>query len=75
MDNKLSIMNKLLDKKKEKYPNITSVWKNYINIKKNSLEKDLENGIDKIFNNIENLQHEDLDLLTIAFIYIISNKL
>ena len=74
MDNKLSIMNKLLDKKKEKYPNITSVWKNYINIKKNSLEKDLENGID-LFNNIENLQHEDLDLLTIAFIYLISNKL
>ena len=74
MDNKLSIINKLLDKKKEKYPNITSVWKNYINIKKNSLEKDLENGID-LFNNIENLQHEDLDLLTIAFIYLISNKL
>ena len=74
MDNKLSIINKLLDKKKETYPNITSVWKNYINIKKNSLEKDLENGID-LFNNIENLQHEDLDLLTIAFIYLISNKL
>ena len=74
MDNKLSIINKLLDKKKEKYPNITSMWKNYINIKKNSLEKDLENGID-LFNNIENLQHEDLDLLTIAFIYLISNKL
>ena len=74
MDNKLSIINKLLDKKKEKYPNITSVWKNYINIKKNSIEKDLENGIDH-FNNIENLQHEDLDLLTIAFIYLISNKL
>ena len=74
MDNKLSIINKLLEKKKEKYPNITSVWKNYINIKKNSLEKDLENGID-LFNNIENLQHEDLDLLTIAFIYLISNKL
>ena len=74
MDNKLIKLNKLLDKKKEKYPNITSVWKNYINIKKNSLEKDLEKGID-LFNNIENLHHEDLDLLTIAFIYLISNKL
>ena len=74
MDNKLIIINKLLDKKKETYPNITSVWKNYINIKKNSLEKDLEKGID-LFNNIENLHHEDLDLLTIAFIYLISNKL
>ena len=39
MDNKLSIINKLLDKKKEKYPNITSVWKNYINIKKIVLKK------------------------------------
>ena len=74
MDNKLIKLNKLLDKKKEKYPNITSVWKNYINIKKNSLEKDLERGID-LFNNIENLHNEDLDLLTIAFIYLISNKL
>tara|TARA_Y100000310_G_C20078147_1_gene532537 strand:+ start:322 stop:546 length:225 start_codon:yes stop_codon:yes gene_type:complete len=74
MDNKLIKLNKLLDKKKEKYPNITSVWKNYINIKKNSLEKDLENGIN-LFNKIENLQHEDLDLLTIAFIYLISKKL
>ena len=39
MDEKLLIFNNLIKEKKEKYPNIAHIWKNYIKIKKHKLRK------------------------------------
>ena len=70
MDEKLLIFNNLIKEKKEKYPNIAHIWKNYIKIKKTQIEKILDKGIE-MFTNIEQLKTEDMDMETIILLYIL----
>lgn len=71
MDDKIDKFNKLLESKREKYPNITNVWKNYINQKQELFDKTLDNGI-RLFTDIETLQETDLNYETILSIYLLS---
>ena len=69
MDQKITILNQLLQNKKEKYPNITTLWKNYINQKQEFFNKTLNNGI-QLFNNIDQIQENDMDYQTILMVYL-----
>lgn len=70
MDSKIERLTQLIETKRDKYPNITSVWKNYINQKKEFFDKTLDNGI-QLFTDIETLQETDIDYETILTIYVL----
>ena len=70
MDSKIERLSQLIETKRDKYPNITSVWKNYINQKKEFFDKTLDNGI-QLFTDIETLQETDIDYETILAIYVL----
>lgn len=70
MDNKIEKLRQLLESKQEKYPNITTLWKNYINQKHNFFEKSLDNGIE-LFTNIDRIQDKDVDYKTILTVYLL----
>ena len=70
MDSKIERLTQLIETKRDKYPNITSVWKNYINQKKEFFDKTLDNGI-QLFTDIETLQETDIDYETILAIYVL----
>lgn len=70
MDNKIDKFNKLLESKRDKYPNITNIWKNYINQKHELFDKTLDNGI-RLFTDIERRQETDLNYETILSIYLL----
>ena len=71
MDSKIDSIKKLINNKKEKYPNISNTWLTFLNYKINSLEKSLEDA-DKIFKNIDNTIQQDLPIDTIAILYFLT---
>lgn len=73
MDSKIEQLIELMEIKQDKYPNITSVWRNYIKQKKESFEKVLDNGI-QLFSDIETRQETDIDYETILAIYLLMNR-
>ena len=68
MDNKIDKLNELLESKRDKYPKITNVWKNYINQKHELFDKTLDNGI-QLFTDIERRQETDLNYETIYKVF------
>ena len=70
MDNEFIIINKLIEEKQTKYPNITHVWKKYIKLQKTQIEKILDSGIE-LFRNIEQIKDTDIDMQTILFLYLL----
>ena len=70
MDEKILIINKLIEEKQGKYPNITHIWKSYIKLQKTQIEELLDKGI-KLFNNIEHIKEDDIDMQTILFLYLL----
>ena len=70
MDEKILIINKLIEEKQGKYPNITHIWKLYIKLQKTQIEELLDKGI-KLFNNIEHIKEDDIDMQTILFLYLL----
>lgn len=73
MDSKIEQLTELMEMKRDKYPNITSVWRNYIKQKKEFFEKVLDNGI-ILFSDIETRQETDMDYETILAIYLLMNR-
>ena len=71
MDSKIDSIKNLINKKKEKYPNISNIWLTFLNYKINLLEKSLEDA-DKIFKNIDNTIPQDLPIDTITFLYLLN---
>ena len=69
MDEKIDKIRDLLKIRKEKYPNITSVWEKYLDQQIISLENSLSNAED-IFKNIE--IQEDLPMESIALLYLMN---
>lgn len=70
IDNKIDIILSLLDSKKKKYPNLTSLWKYYIINKLKQFDKELDNCL-HIFNTIEQNSNNDIDIDTICFLYLL----
>ena len=73
MDSKIEQLTELMEMKRDKYPNITSVWRNYIKQKQEFFEKVLDNGI-MLFSDIETRQETDIDYETILAIYLLMNR-
>jgi hypothetical protein len=74
MENKLQSIKERLNKLKESHPNIIELWTNYINIKK----KSLEDGIiecEKALELIEKKENPDVSKKTIAFLYMLNNRI
>lgn len=69
MEKKTQVL-KLLEKNKEKYPNLTNLWKNYINNQYNILLASLTH-CENLFNNIDNITDRDMDMNSIATLYIL----
>lgn len=72
MDQKINLMKLTIEKNKEKYKNLISVWENYFDIKIKNLHNQLEQ-FNKIFNT-ENKPESDLDLETILLLYMLTNS-
>ena len=70
MDTKFLIINKLIEEKQAKYPNITHIWKKYIKLQKTQIEKILDSGIE-LFRNIEHIKDTDIDMQTILLLYLL----
>jgi len=71
MDEKIDKIRNLIEMKKEKYPNITSVWSKYLDKQIISLETSMSKAED-IFENIE--IQEDLPMHSIALLYLLSKS-
>ena len=63
----------MIESKKDKYPNISNIWLEYLNEKINLLYKSLEKAED-IFKNIENISNQDLPYSTIAILYLLNQQ-
>ena len=68
MSSNYEIFKELIEKKKNKYPNVCRLWKYHINEKRKIYETTLERAI-KVIENIESKSQEDLSMQTIAFLY------
>lgn len=73
MDYDIQRIKDLIESKKDKYPNISNIWLEYLNEKINLLYKSLEKAED-IFKNIENLSNQDLPYSTIAILYLLNQQ-
>lgn len=60
-----------LNKKKEKYKNLATIWEKYILIKKDKLIKSIEKAND-FLERIDTILEEDVSEKTLAFLYIMS---
>ena len=73
MDSDILRIKELIESKKDKYPNISNIWLEYLNEKINLLYKSLEKAED-IFTNIENISNQDLPYSTIAILYLLNQQ-
>ena len=68
MDTNCEKFNELIEKKKDKYPNICKLWKQHLDQKRKIYEITLERAV-KVLETIESKSDEDLPMQTIAFLY------
>ena len=68
MDTKYKKLLELIDKKKDKYPNVCKLWKQHINEKLRIYNLTLEHAIN-VLETIESKSDKDLPMETIAFLY------
>ena len=68
MDTKYEILLELIDKKKDKYPNVCKLWKQHINEKLKIYKLTLDHAIN-VLETIESKSDKDLPMETIAFLY------
>jgi len=74
MNEKIKNIENRLEKLKKEYPNLTDIWKLYIDVKKNSLEKSLLE-CEKVLDKIETTNHNDLSKNTIYLMYLLTNSI
>ena len=68
MSNSYENFKSLIEKKREKYPNICKLWEGHVKQKKNMYEKNLEKAIN-VLETIESKSENDLSMQTIALLY------
>ena len=75
MDSKINKLKSIIESKKEKYPNVSNLWLNFIDQKYKSFDKTIDNAIDT-FNNLENKISDDLSMNSILMLFFLyHNKL
>jgi len=73
MESNIKNIKQLIKSKKEKYPNISTVWLKYLEKKIEFLKADL-NKAEKIFQDIENTTNQDIPYNTIALLYFLNKE-
>ena len=68
MDNSYEKFKILIEQKKEKYPNVCSLWQQHIGEKQKTFKLTLEKAIN-VLETIESKSDKDLPMETIAFLY------
>ena len=71
--NKYNDVLNLIDKNKEKYPNISKIWSQFIINQYESLQESLIH-CEKIFENIKEKIDEDMDEKTILLLYLLKRN-
>ena len=75
MDSKINKLKSIIESKKEKYPNVSNLWLNFIDQKYKSFDKTIDNAIDT-FNNLEKKISDDLSMNSILMLFFLyHNKL
>ena len=67
MDSKINDITRLIELKKEKYPNISNIWLTYLEKRIEILKESLEKA-EKIFTEIETNINQDIPYSTIAIL-------
>ena len=73
MNNDIERIKELIESKKDKYPNISNIWRKYLDEKIKILDKSLEKA-EEIFTNIESLSNQDLPYSTIAILFLLNQQ-
>jgi len=71
--NKYNDVLNLIDKNKDKYPNISKIWSRFILNQYESLQESLT-YCEKIFENIKDKIDEDMDEKTILLLYLLKRN-
>ena len=67
MNDKINEFDSIIEQKKDTYKNICLLWKNWIKIKKEKFESELDIAIEKL-KNIENQLDNDIPIETLLFL-------
>ena len=73
MESNIRNIKQLIERKKEKYPNISDVWLKYIEKKIELLKADLKKA-ERIFKDVDNTINQDIPYNTIAFLYFLNQE-
>tara|TARA_X000000368_G_scaffold380301_1_gene336021 strand:+ start:1018 stop:1248 length:231 start_codon:yes stop_codon:yes gene_type:complete len=73
MENNINNIKELIASKKEKYPNVSTIWEKYLDQKIKLLQESLQKA-ENIFSNIEELSNQDVPYSTIALLYLINQE-
>lgn len=68
MDNSYEKFKLLIEQKKEKYPNVCTLWKHHIDEKQKIFKLTLDKALN-VLETIESKSDKDLPMETIAFLY------
>ena len=74
MDSKINDITRLIELKKEKYPNISNIWLTYLEKRIEILKESLEKA-EKIFTEIETNINQDIPYSTIAILIFLNQEL
>jgi len=74
MDDKYNNILINIEKLRDKYPNITNIWENYIKIKRDLFTKSMDD-FEKIMKKLDNNMKRDLKKEEILLLYLISNTI
>jgi hypothetical protein len=73
MDSRINNIKRLIELKKENYPNISNIWLKYLEKKISILNESLDKAED-IFSHIEDNIKQDIPYSTIAILYLINQE-
>ena len=73
MDSRINKIKKLIELKKENYPNITNIWLKYLEEKISFFNESLDKA-EEIFTDTEDNIKQDISYSTIAVLYLINQE-
>jgi len=74
MEDNFNNILQILEEKKDKYPNLTTLWKSFL-VKQYKQLTDTLNECKELFSNIENNIQTDMDQKTILLLYLLKYNL
>tara|TARA_B100000902_G_C27249639_1_gene884537 strand:- start:345 stop:575 length:231 start_codon:yes stop_codon:yes gene_type:complete len=73
MDYDIQRVKELIERKRNKYPNISNIWTKYLEERIKILQLSLKKA-ENLFMNIDNISEQDLPYSTIALLYLLTQE-